>query len=396
MKIFSRFPWTVFLVLILWLPGCFPGGFSYDRLSLQEARPDLPTSWRYIRVTRSADAAFKMRDFEPLFAVSSLRRAGRGYEIIAGKAKDPAPLSFEKSPKAPGVLAAVVENEGKKDKQTGKRETFYMISFIAPLRGDKYRLLILNKTSLELWRPADAEAVTARNHLLRLEFDGDAAPIFRSKRDLEQALIAASYLPAKHSIEFTLTAIAPKSNDKEKTPTTPRPSNKSWFFNASTDPITKKSKNNIVIRAKSVEPRANLAINFFCDKRQLRAVLHNPDISFRNDTSNAKVALSLVEMRVDDKTVHNMVWERAAGYRDHLVDLGGAGGLYKFATLLNPRMQNANHDWSSVWFLNKVANAREILMRVTDSGGTAYVARFEPYQRVGPVIDFLPACLKRQ
>lgn len=395
MTFISRFPWTVFLLLILWLPGCFPGGFSYERLSLQEARPDLPTSWRYPQVTRSAEPDFDLDDFEPYFELSSLRRAGRGYEIRTGKSVEISPLRFETSPKAPGVLAAVIESEGKKDKTTGKRQTFYMINFIAPLRGNDYRLIILNKRSLTLWTPKEAQAIAARTHLLNLDFDDGQAPVFRNDADLEQALIAAHYLPAKHSIAFTLTATAPTQPDKKKTTTTPRPSNKSWIFNSATDPITKKSNNSIIIRATSVQPRANLAINFFCDKGQLRAVLHNPDISFRNDTSTTKVALSLVEMRIDDKDVHRLVWERAAGYRDHLVDLGGAGGLYKFATLLNPRMQNANHDWSSVWFLNKVATTRDIVMRVTDVGGTAYVARFAPYQPVGPVIDFLPACLRR-
>ena len=67
MKIFSRLPWAVFLLVILWLPGCFPGGFSYDRLSLQEARPDLPTNWQYPQVTRSADSVFDLDDFEPFF-----------------------------------------------------------------------------------------------------------------------------------------------------------------------------------------------------------------------------------------------------------------------------------------------------------------------------------------
>lgn len=227
-----------------------------------------------------------------------------------GKSVEISPLRFETSPKAPGVLAAVIESQGKKDKTTGKRQTFYMINFIAPLRGDDYRLIILNKRSLTLWTPKEAQAIAARTHLLNLDFDDGQAPVFRSDADLEQALIAAHYLPAKHSIAFTLTATAPTQPDKKKTASTPRPSNKSWIFNSATDPITKKSNNSIIIRAASVEPRANLAINFFCDKGQLRAVLHNPDISFRNDTSTTKVALSLVEMRIDDKDVHRLVWER--------------------------------------------------------------------------------------
>jgi hypothetical protein len=402
-------------LLALPLAACLQAVGSYGRFATTEATPDLPFRNNAFDVLgQSTNAEINQMALVMAQMITiRVEQDGRHSIIMrntprpgtAGPAETVMAARYFALPERPSVLAVSFNaaDFARADAVPAGRGEPIIHVFIEKT-ADIVQMLPFNRPAITAWQPEAEADRRLRDQVLALPVEGrgsNPTTLIENAAQLELALRTASRLPTAQRATLRLrdAATAPQRQPAPQATAPARPAPgpataTAWRFGESRDPVTRVVTQYANLPAEPNQAGTRATFQIRCVGQRLQVLFENSRLPLRNELSEGRVRAALMEINIDDRVVHRLMWQIAERYPDTAVDPFLAGPLIALAGMFNVDVQGARTDWNAVWLINAMGSADSVVLRVWDARHTPHVLRFTPRVSVDELRRRMPDCVK--